>query len=98
MEQKVPNFLTQAAHFTFSYVKWVAMGKPLRALEYIQTLFNICENCPTKKFKRLGPDRGICTECGCRLKRSGTKFNKLAWPTESCPDGHWHADVIEPNE
>lgn len=97
----MPNFIKKGLNFARAYTKWTLAGKPLRDDEYIFHLFNICENCPTKKFIQQGKDRGECNECGCHVKRisaSEDDLNKLAWPTECCPDGHWKSDVDEPTD
>lgn len=84
--------------YAMAYWKWVKAGKPVRDPDYIRKLFAICEQCPDNEFIRQGPDEGQCNDCTCYLKREGTERNKLAWPTEECDLGHWHADVKEPED
>lgn len=93
----MPNFIEKGVNFARAYVKWVAAGKPLRDDDYIYYLYdNFCSQCPTHKFVQQTPDHGECDECGCHIKRVSTSIdtrNKLAWPTEGCPDNHWPADI-----
>lgn len=93
------GFFKKAKNFTLAYAKWALAGKPLREDAYIFDLYdNFCLQCPTKKFIQISEGVGECDECGCHIKRvSSTEddLNKLAWPTEGCPDGHWSADVDE---
>lgn len=87
--------LFQLKNYTIAYAKWVAAGKPIREKDHIEILFQICENCPTKQFLRITTNKGQCKKCGCWLHRINQHTNKLAWPTEACPDGHWLAQVEE---
>lgn len=96
-EQNLPSLFRQIKTFSIAYTKWLAAGKPIREPEHIAELFKICENCPTRRFMRVSKNKGRCTQCGCWIKRQGENRNKLAWPTEGCPDGHWAAQV-EPVE
>ena len=60
--------------------RWKKAGKPLRPPEVIADIYdNVCSKC--EHF-----DDDSCGICGCRLKREGTKWNKLSWATERCPD------------
>jgi hypothetical protein len=87
------NVIRKGIKYTIAWGKWVAAGKPFRSNKYIEQLYSICENCPTKKFIKIDDNSGQCAECECYLKRDSTTKNKLAWPTEACPDKHWKADV-----
>lgn len=92
-DQHLPSIWRQAKNFTVAFTKWVAAGRPIRSAEHIEDLFKICEKCPTRRFMRLSQNKGRCTKCGCWVKRAGEHRNKLAWPTEGCPEGHWAAQV-----
>jgi len=96
------SFIKKGLNFTLAYTKWALAGKPLRNDEYIFQLYDdFCAQCPTKKFIQQRKDQGECDECGCHIKRisaSEDDLNKLAWPTEGCPDGHWKPDVDEPTD
>lgn len=92
-DQHLPNIFQQAKNYTIAYTKWLIAGEPLRTAEHIAELFKFCEACPSRKFMRLSKNKGRCIACGCWLKRVGENRNKLAWPTEGCPDGHWAAQV-----
>jgi hypothetical protein len=90
---ELPSLIQQAKNLTVAYAKWLAAGRPVRTPDQINALYDICEQCPTKRFTRSSLDKGRCSACGCWLKRGADKFNKLAWPTEACPDGHWSNEV-----
>lgn len=95
------SFIRKGVNFARAYTKWVLAGKPLRDDEYIFELFEICKNCPSKAFIKHSETSGECDECGCHIKRvsaSVDDFNKLSWPTEACPEGHWGSDIDEPDE
>lgn len=96
------GFIKKGFNFARAYAKWALAGKPLRDDKYIFELYdNFCTQCPTKKFIEHEPGRGECDECGCHVKRISSgldHLNKLAWPTEGCPDGHWNADIDEPED
>jgi hypothetical protein len=89
----LPNLLKQAKNFTIAYSRWVAAGKPLREPKQVEELFKICEGCPSKQFIRVDADSGRCAECGCWVRRSMDRKNKLKWPTERCPFGHFNNEV-----
>lgn len=98
-DKQLPSLITQAQNYLMSYARWVAAGKPVRSPDYIAELFaTFCEKCPSNNFIRVDKDSGRCVECGCWLKRKGIDKNKLAWPTEPCPEGHFNNDVEEPPE
>lgn len=92
------SFIKKGINFAIAYSKWVAAGRPLRDDEYIFDLFdNHCSGCPL--FIRHSATQGECDECGCHIKRISAHeddFNKLAWPTEECPEGYWDSDVDGP--
>jgi len=93
------SFIKKGVNFARAYAKWALAGKPLRDDTYIADLFKICEGCPSKLYIRKTDTTGECDECGCHIKNvSATKdaLNKLAWPTECCPWGHWDSDIDEP--
>ncbi len=92
------GLIKKGVNFARSYVKWAKAGKPLRDDKYIFELYDICSHCPTNKFIPQKEGQGECDECGCHVKRissSEDQLNKLAWPTEECPDGHWKSDIDE---
>ena len=95
------GFIKKGMHFARAYAKWALAGKPLRDDEYIFALYDICKDCPSKAFIKYSDTEGECDECSCHIKRisaSEDTLNKLAWPTESCPAGHWKADIDEPED
>ena len=96
------GFIKKGLNFTIAYAKWAIAGKPLRNDEYIFELYDkYCSVCPSNLFILHSPGRGECDECGCHIKRvsaSKDDLNKLAWPTEGCPEGYFKADIDEPEE
>lgn len=94
----MPSLIKKGINLVRAYTKWAAAGKPLRDDEYIFQLYDICKDCPSKAFIKHTDTSGECDECGCHIKRVSSKedtFNKLAWPTEECPEGHWGSDIDE---
>lgn len=90
-------------NFARAYARWVAAGKPLRDDEYIFEIFdNHCAGCEFFIPSKKKPDtHGECDSCGCHIKRisaSKDKLNKLAFPTEGCPEDFWLADIDEPED
>ena len=68
--------------------RWMTAGKPYRSNSDINAIFtDICEPC--EYFERKSDVRGTCKLCGCKLKKTGKSFNKIAWATSRCPDGRW---------
>lgn len=94
------GFIKKGVNFARAYWKWQAAGKPLRDEEYIFELYdNHCAGCPF--FIKHKENEGECDSCGCHIKRVSAEedsMNKLAWPTEECPEGYWDSDVDEPEE
>lgn len=90
----MPGLIKKALNLGMASIKWIRAGRPLRSDEYIFELYDKCKTCP--EFKEYSEGFAECKQCGCVLKRisaSKDKMNKLAWPTEGCPLGHWKADV-----
>jgi hypothetical protein len=95
------GFIKKGLGFAKAYYRWQAAGKPLRDEEYIFDLFdNKCKGCPFFIPDKKKPEtHGECDSCGCHIKRLPADvddLNKLAWPTEGCPEDFWEADVDEP--
>lgn len=57
-------------------------GRRLLSLDIIEQRYNICKECEHFNGVR-------CQLCGCCSGQQETHFNKLAFPTEECPDGKW---------
>ena len=91
------SLIKKGLNILIAYPKWKAAGKPLREDEYIFHLYDTyCSQCPL--FIKKSENTGECDECGCHIKRISSKedtLNKLAWPTEACPEGLWQADIDE---
>lgn len=92
------GIIRRGMNLMVAYHKWTKAGKPLRNDEYIFALYDDhCSVCPEKLFILHSPGVGECDDCGCKIKRVSAEedeLNKLAWPTEGCPYGHWKADIL----
>jgi hypothetical protein len=94
------GFIKKGMNLARAYTKWALAGRPLRDDEYIFHLYdNHCSQCPL--FIQHTENTGECDACGCHIKRVSAvedDFNKLAWPTEACPEGYWSSDIDEPEQ
>jgi len=91
------SMLTKIVGFTVAYYDWVRAGRPKRDPLWVAELWDICSQCPHFDPRQITPfGRGACDICGCHISPDHTEnFNKLVWPTQSCPDSppHWTAAV-----
>lgn len=81
---KPATLLQRARKYQAARKRWKAAGKPVRPPAEMARVFAICQACPL--FQRKDESSGVCGKCRCGLKAIGTRFNKIAWGTESCPD------------
>lgn len=94
-DNRLPNIMVQGKNYAIAYSKWTLAGQPLRSDAKIAQLFDeCCSKCPDDRFVKVSDTSGRCKDCGCWVKRHGTKKNKLAWPTERCPYGHFTNEVL----
>lgn len=63
--------------------KWKEAGKPVRGVQRIHELYNICKQC--EHFLKLTSNTGQCKICTCFLRQNSTNKNKLAFATTRCP-------------
>lgn len=84
-----PSFLERALHFTKSLAAHVANGMRKCDDVELQARLGICQTCP--QFTGSG-----CRVCGCNCTGTREFLNKLAWASESCPNGLWLR--IEPTD
>jgi len=70
--------------FLKELLKWAFYGFPQRSDARIRELFTICNYCP--ELDKYEDGKGICSICGCNIKRDERRMNKLAWGTTRCPD------------
>lgn len=74
--------------FLYEYIKWNLRGRPIRTVAQTSMIFTTkCEPCD--EFDREDEDNGTCSICGCGIRRTGSKFNKLYWATTKCPLKKW---------
>lgn len=74
--------------------KWKEAGKPVRSIQRIQELYNICKGC--EHFNKLTSKTGQCKICTCFLRQNSTNKNKLAFATTRCPleEPKWTEEII----
>ena len=74
--------------------KWKEAGKPVRSMQRIQELFDICRTC--ENFLKLTSNSGQCKICTCFLRKNSTSKNKLAFATTRCPleEPKWVEETI----
>jgi len=73
----------------------------------IAELHTICKACPFyqpspeptppawwQRLLRITPTEGWCQKCGCGCGSIAAWLNKLAWRSEKCPEGKWHATTL----
>jgi hypothetical protein len=77
---RIPRFLKALTKFIIE-----GRGKFLSE-EKILARFEICKICP--HFTGRG-----CKKCGCNCNNRKTYFNKLAMPTEECPEQRWKREI-----
>lgn len=68
--------------FTGSLMRFIASGKRFLPEEEILRRFDICKICANFTGSR-------CMVCGCNCGDRKKFMNKLAYPTENCPEGRW---------
>lgn len=84
---RLPKKIVNVAKATW---KFILSGFELSAQELISSRLVICKDCPLFIKKSDEPIEGICGHKGCGCHINESKFlNKLAWKSESCPDGKW---------
>lgn len=71
-------------HFLEAFWKLLKSGKKTLPKEEIQKRLDICIECPSGAF-----NGSRCEKCECCINEVQSVFNKAAYPTERCPDGHW---------
>jgi hypothetical protein len=85
-ESMSKSFSAKLIRFWKERQEWIKAGRPIRTEKRIEELYDdFCKPCPFFQ-------NDSCGKCGCRIKRKGTKLNKLAWATTRCPDGRWESD------
>ena len=75
--------LEKAKQFLDERRTWKEYGKPLRSPERMEELFAICSDC--EFFEPAKEGQGNCGVCGCQIRKTGTRMNKIAWATTNCP-------------
>lgn len=79
-----PNILQRGINYARAWSKWVQAGRPRRTIQEVEKLRSICRDCDYF-------NGSICTHkrCGCLVLTPSMFGDKLAWTTETCPDGRW---------
>lgn len=77
-----PSVWRKGANYTQAWLRWKAAGSPVRSDEAIAAIRAICQGCEHY-------DDGTCKRCGCGVKKGSWLGDKVAWATESCPEGLW---------
>ena len=84
-----PSGSRMVVNFAVASLKHLAGGAVHVSDDVIERRLEICQACPSGRYNGAYCEH---IDCGCAIKRS--KFaSKLAWASESCPDGHWGAEV-----
>lgn len=79
-EPELPPMWKQLWNYSKAKARYMAAGQPNVTEEQHKARLEICENCPTKKFR---PSDGRCAACGCFVEE------KALYATETCPEKHW---------
>ena len=85
--ERMPSLIQRALSFARANIRFIRMGFEMRSEEEVERIYNICAQCPTGKWDASNK---VCTDCGCKVQKARRLFfNKIAWKSEACPDGHW---------
>lgn len=84
---ELPPIWIRGLNFAAALFRHVGTGMKKRTTEEITERLEICAGCE----HRLESESGLnCGKCGCACAASQDVFlNKLAWSSESCPEGKW---------
>lgn len=74
--------MSKVLRFLGTVSQHVASGKSLLTEEQILTRLDVCQTCSEFRGDK-------CNACGCCTGAETSYFNKLAYPGEACPKGHW---------
>lgn len=84
---QMPSVFVRGLNFTAALFRHAANGFRTRTPAEIEERLEICQACPYRV-----DINGVvnCTKCGCMCQGNNDIFlNKLAWTSETCPDGRW---------
>ena len=81
----VPSAARRVVNFGLASIRHFFSGQGTRTDEEIEAILEICHACPSGLF-----NGSFCESlaCGCFLNKK-KHFSKIAWKSESCPEGHW---------
>lgn len=79
MPPRKPNFARKLKSFTGALFRLARSGQGLLSEDEIEERLWTCRQCPHFRGNK-------CRLCGCRTKGKRSLADKLAYPTESCPD------------
>jgi hypothetical protein len=84
-DNQPPCLLKKVWNFTLASAKHAVDGFRIVTRDELENRLAICEQCPLLVNQ-------VCThkDCGCGIRGDrGTFWSKLAWRSETCPDGKW---------
>jgi hypothetical protein len=79
--RKIASFLSALWQFVHQD------GGEFLAKEKIEARFEICKSCPHFTGRK-------CMICGCGTVGRNNLFNKLAYPSQQCPDNRWGPENV----
>ena len=84
--EETATFSKKVVNYFGAIRRWVALGRPTRTQEEIESLFEQhCSDC-----ERYDKDKHACKNCGCSVSTDSEPLgNKLAMASEHCPLGRF---------
>lgn len=84
---QMPSVFVRGINFTAALFRHAVNGFRTRTPAEIEERLEICQACPY----RIDSNGVVnCSKCGCMCDGNNDIFlNKLAWTSETCPDGRW---------
>lgn len=82
-EQDLPPIAVRLWNYAEAVKRWQERGRPVRAPEEINRIFQICQGC--ELFHN-----GTCRKCGCAVNQKKNALrNKIRMASENCPIRKW---------
>lgn len=88
---KMPSFWVRGLHFAEALLSHTLNGFKYRSPAEIEARLDICRQCEFSIRENGSEGETVnCSKCGCQCNASnGIFLSKLAWASETCPDGRW---------